>query len=335
MPDAPNSILIIMPTWLGDVVMATPTLRALQAHYPHAQITLAFKNPMSALSPCLPVNATTARWDQVKLSTLRADLAVLLPNSFRTAWATWRTGSRRRVGYARDGRGPLLTDRLLPPRQRNVFLPIPTVDYYLALADYLGADIQDATLQLNIPEPAAEQADALLQKVGLTERFVLLNPGAVRESKRWPAERFAALADQLHQSHRLQVAVTGSPSERAVLDAVIAQAQTPIADLSAAGLQLADLPAVVSRAALLITNDTGPRHVAAGVQTPVVTLFGPTPPEWTVIDYALERQLVAGGDTTPDEPRASAKQAVQGRTMDLIPVDDVKAACTELLEADA
>lgn len=340
----PSTVLITMPTWLGDIVMATPTLKALAQRWPDASFTLAFKSSiMREVAPTLPIDASSVVWPDVSPSTLRADVAVLLPNSFRAAWHAFRTGSTRRVGYARDRRGWLLTDRLKPLKSQGKFTPVPTVRYYLALAKHLGAQTLDRRVELRIPEGMAKEADALLMKAGLAATndsdgdsegdsgggFVLLNPGAVRASKRWPAERFAQTAQAIHEQTGLPAAVTGSPNERDVLDAVRSAATSPIVDLSAQGLKLGELPAVVKRASLLITNDTGPRHLAAGVGTPTVTLYGPTPPSWTVLDDPPpHRDLVAG---SPTPQAGSSKTAVAGQEMDRIAVDQVTAAALELL----
>lgn len=325
----PERVLVIMPTWLGDVVMATPTLRALRHRFPAASITLAFKGATHRLADAMPIPAPARDWVGARASTLRADLAVVLPGSFRTAWLALRTGTPRRLGYRRDGRGWLLTDRLDPPRSGRRFAPVPTVAYYLALARRLGATVEDRRVSLEVSPERDNEASQLLERAGVATPFVLLNPGAVRESKRWPAERFAQAAAAIHRETGVAAAVTGSPAERGVLDALLAAAASPIADLPAAGLKLEHLPAFARRASLVITNDTGPRHVAAAVGTPTVTLFGPTPPAWTRLEGAPpSRDLVAGD---PDARAVSSKRDVPGREMHRIAVEDVVAAAVELL----
>ncbi len=337
MTPPPDRALILMPTWLGDVCMATPTLRALRAHWPDAHLTAALKPSMAALADALPgIDRAVAGPFKGRLRWLRDagpfDAAVVLPNSFRAAWVARRSGARQRIGFSGNARSLLLNDHAPRPLAPDPTLPVPTVGQYLALAAHLGADTGDATLSLHVPDDQRVAAHEVLHRLASPSGrpLVVLNPGAVRETKRWPAESFAALADALHDAG-YATAVTGSPAESDVLAAVVRAARAPVGHLLDAGLKLATLPAVLAQAALLVTNDTGPRHVAAAVGTPIVTLFGPTPPEWTVLQGVRERQLLAGGPRRADEPIVSAKHAVPGREMHRIPAFAVRDACLALL----
>ena len=317
--------------------MATPTLRALRTLWPTPHTHLAAMLPaplMPIFQPCphldelLPISKRGVRAWRDTLATLRRgrfDAAVLLPNSFR--WAALAAAARIpcRIGYARDGRGPLLTHRVTPPHTGRPplrrFTPVPTREYYLDLARTLGCTQPHATLELHISDEQEARAAAVLRRAGIAgaERFVLLNVGAVRPEKRWPPERFAAVAHRLYESHGLCAAATGSPAERPLTAAVAHAAQSlghpPVADLAAAGIDLGALKAVCRRAALVITNDTGTRHVAAALGGPLVTLFGPTLPQWTTLDHPLEREL-AVPDAGP---------------MDRLSVDEVTRAAVETL----
>jgi heptosyltransferase-2 len=129
---------------------------------------------------------------------------------------------------------------------------------------------------------------ALLARAGVGEgeAFAVLNPGANDQAKRWPAERFAAVADHLARSHGMKVLVNGSPGEAALVDEVVAGATAPgwaARSLPALGVTIGSLKAVVRRARVMVTNDTGPRHIAAAFGVPTVTLHGPTDPRWTVL----------------------------------------------------
>ncbi len=120
----------------------------------------------------------------------------------------------------------------------------------------------------------------------------MLNPGAkYGAAKLWPAEKFAAVGDRLIDERGATILVSGSPAERKIIAEVIGHMRRPAADLSATGLSLGGLKDVIRRCDLMVTNDTGPRHVAAAMDVPVVTIFGPTHPEWTEIYYAKERQV--------------------------------------------
>jgi len=306
-------LLVVCPTWVGDVVMATPTLRALRELFPEAYIAALGREvarPLLEGCPWVDRVMVIRRGEKGRqprqrdsfigvsrrLAALKFDTAVLLANSFRTALLTRLAGIDRRIGYDRDARGFLLTEHLLPRKQKGRFVPVPTRDYYLGLARYLGAANPDPAMQLFTTPADDNRAADMLRAAGYhpdTGRpLVLLNPGAnYGEAKLYLPERFAAVADRCAAQFDAAIAVTGSPNEKVIIDQVIAAARTPMIDLVSAGIDLATLKSVVRRSDLMITNDTGPRHIAAAFGTPVVTIFGPTDPAWTEIDFAEERQV--------------------------------------------
>ncbi len=317
-PGEPRTIqrlLIVLPTWLGDTVMATPTLAALRALYPQAHITGLIKRPVRPILEAGPWldrlitlrprrhGRSDARRESLlalgkRLRAGRFDMAILLPNSFRTALLARLARIPRRVGYDRDGRGSLLTDRLIPRRALGgQFVPVPTRDYYLGIARYLGARDPDIAMTLHTRPTDDARALAMLRQGGYDPAsgrpLVILNPGAnYGDAKMWMPDRFAGVADELVARLGVVVAVSGSPRERAILDQVHAAAKTPLLDLPRLGADLTLLKSVFKSAGLLVTNDTGPRHMAAAMGVPVVTVFGPTDPAWTEIHFPLERQVM-------------------------------------------
>ena len=310
-------LLVVMPTWFGDCLMATPTLRALRELYPEAHLAALVREPLvplleglSTVDRLIPLVKKGPGGGTLKtakrLGKEGFDTAVLLPNSFRVAALAAAAGIPRRVGYERDGRGVLLTDRLIPRRQGRAYVPVATLDYYLGLARYLGADDPAMAMQVATrPEDDARAAELLDKAAG--RHVVLLNPGSEKPAKRWPAERFAALADRCTRDLNAAVAVTGSPEERDILAAVTGKTRGEVIDLPKAGMNLRLLKSVMKRAHCLITNDTGPRHLAAATGTPVVTLFGPTAPAWTEIGFDRERQVIAAAD---DDSEADAMRRI-------------------------
>lgn len=305
---------MVLPSWVGDVVMGTPTLRALRLLYPHARITYLLKDYVRPVVDALPWHdrlivvrkrkpggkpPPLALRLTARLRRRRFDLAVLMPNSFRSALLISRVGIARRLGYDRDGRGVLLTDRLLPIRDKGKFVPISTVDYYLGLAGYLGGDTADKRLRLFTRAADDDRARRLLEREGVAvgqRPIVLLNPGAATkgEAKLWPAQRYAALADRMIEKHGAQVLLNGSPNERPILDAVHAASNHRLTDLQRAGGDLTLLKSICRMCDLLVTNDTGARHIAAAMGTSVVCLFGPTDPQWTTLCFEHERVVVSG-----------------------------------------
>ena len=186
MNDLPRRVAALLPNWVGDAVMFTPTLRAIRARFPEAELVLfARPGPAAVLTP----NPWTGRVvaaaggmlaDARRLRRERPDLAVLGPNSFRSALTARLARAERRCGYDRDGRGFLLTDRLAPPRESNgSFAAISALDYYLALAGHLGCDVSERRMELSVSDADAAAAEELLTAAGAdrSRPLVLLNPG--------------------------------------------------------------------------------------------------------------------------------------------------------------
>ena len=315
----PSRILVVQPSWVGDAVMATPTLRAIRQLYPAAHISYLMKRYVKPLYIGLPwadklityrTGKTAKRAGKGQFFDLAArlrarqfDAAILLPNSFKAALVCKMAGIPRIVGYNRDGRGFLLSDKLLPTKERGKFTPAPIVRYYFGLAQYLGSASRDYSMELGIVETERRDAEAVLQRAGVDPTFdrpaahggspmVVLNVGAqYGAAKCWPADYFAQLGDRLIDDLGATVLISASPKERPIVDAIYRRMKHAPVDLARHGLELGSLKEIVRRCDLMVTNDTGPRHIAAAVGTPVVTLFGPTHPEWTEIDFERERKL--------------------------------------------
>ncbi|HWE92688.1 MAG TPA: lipopolysaccharide heptosyltransferase II [Tepidisphaeraceae bacterium] len=315
---SPERILIVQPSWVGDAVMATPALRAIRQMYPSAHISYLLRRYVKPLYSAMPwadqlityrtgkSKGTTGKgiFDvAARLRSARFDLAVLLPNSFKTALMCKMAKIPRIVGFERDGRGFLLTDKLLPVKEKGKFVPTPLVKSYLGIARYLGSDARDLRMELFVSDVENREAREVLTRCGLDADvcrpgasgrppMVLLNPGAnYGAAKCWRPEYFAELADRLIDQQNATVLLSAAPKERPIVEAVKRYMKHAPMDLSNKGLTLGSLKEIVRRCDLMVTNDTGPRHVAAAMDVPVVTIFGPTHPEWTEIYYARERQV--------------------------------------------
>jgi heptosyltransferase II len=315
----PEKILIVQPNWVGDAVMATPALRAIRELYPNAHISYLLRRYVKPIYNGMPwadklityrTGRTKARAGKGQFFDLAArlrarhfDLAILLPNSFKSALVCKMAGVPRVVGYERDGRGFLITDKLLPVKERGKFIPTPIVKYYMGIAQYLGATHRDLKLQLFVTESEHREAEEILARCGLDPSLnrpaargqapmVLLNPGAQYGSaKCWLPEYFAQLADRLIEEMGATVLISAAPKERAIVEAINRHMKHAAVDLARAGLTLGALKDIVRRCDLMVTNDTGPRHIAAAFDVPVTTLFGPTHPEWTEIYFSRERKV--------------------------------------------
>ncbi len=311
------NIAVFCPNLIGDTVMATPTFRALRAGYPEARMFAVVKPGVSSVLDGNPwfderiildhrsKNATHhPRAVIARLREIGIDIAVLLPNSFRSALIAWQAGSKRRVGYARGGRSILLTDRLTPQRGRwGRFVPTPIVDYYLALAKHLNCPVDNVRTELQTTPADEAAADLALANVGLrSDRpFVCLNTGgAFGPAKSWPVDHFATLANRLVHESNVDVLVICGPSEREPARAIVQLADNPrVLSLADQTLSLGLSKACVKRSALLVTTDSGPRHFAPAFNVPAVTLFGPTHIAWTRTHHPLSLHVLHPVDCGP------------------------------------
>lgn len=395
-PSLPLRLLIVLPSWVGDTVMATPTLRRLREALPGAFIgalcrpgidqLLAGSTDLDEIHTFVPHGMMAPKKAAAKIRPRQYDTALLLTNSFSTALITRLAFIPRRVGYNRDNRAMLLTDPVTPPRNPDKSWKLtPAVDYYWNLASHLlGAPpvdwsihtptdcirvplalTPDAFMQLPVTRGADLQsasdtraADELLARAGLQpdQPFAILNPGGNNPAKRWPADRYAQLARHLATTHDLAVLINGSPAEsdlchdiaqraRSVSDGVFptsperqrrASSDEPeastvgIFSLPHLNITLGALKSLCQRAALMVTNDTGPRHIAAAMGTPLVTLFGPTDPRWTTIpvrshaDGSPRETILVADPTLP--PNQSANDHPERCRVDRITLESVTEA---------
>ncbi len=353
--DKPLRLLIVCPSWVGDVVMATPTLRLVRRSLPGCFIGALVRPGLDELLDGSDFFDEThiarssgvmgPKFIAAKIRPRRYDTVLLLTNSFSTALIARIAGIPRRIGYDRDARGLLLTDRLpAPTRADGSYAPIPAIEYYLRLAS-------ERLLHQPTPEwstgrfplelfttPAQEAAaSALLARAGLDDAtpIAVLNPGGNNPAKRWPADRFAQLAAHLVEAHALTVLINGSPTETTLINELIAAAPAPVrprlVPLPHMGITLGVLKAITRRARLMITNDTGPRHIAAAFGVPLVSLFGPTDHRWTSIPTrpAGPEALLLADPTLPDSELANDHP--QRCRVDRIPLSDVISAADRLL----
>ena len=302
-------IVVFCPNLIGDTVMATPTFRALRRGFPAARIVAVIKPHVAPVldggpwfDDLIPFAPKARDRSQRSLGLIRRqraerfDLAVLLPNSFRSAWLAWLGGARERVGYAKYGRGPLLTGRLAPPRHPAGHLtPTPAIEYYLRIARELGCPVDSLRTELATTPADERAADAAWVRLGISvgRRVVCLNTGgAFGPAKAWPSEHFAALAGRLVEEAGVSVLVLCGPSERDAAREIVAKAADPrVVSLADETLSIGLSKASVRRCALLITTDSGPRHFASPFNVPVLSLFGPTHIAWTRTNHPLAVHL--------------------------------------------
>ncbi len=288
--------------------MATPALRAIRAGYPGAKVIgvlrpyvagvlegTTFLDRQILLDPRGPRDQRSAAvaWG---LRREGVDLAVLFPNSFRTALLARIGGCRRRVGYSRYGRSLLLTDRLKPERDRGGrLIPFPAVDSYNRLAERVGCPVTSRRLELGTTPADERAADAVWERQGLVGKpeVICLHPGAAfGAAKHWPVQSFARLAQLLADRRGSGVLVLCGPGEQSLARQIVHLAnRTGVRSLADTTPSLGLTKACVRRCDLLVTTDSGPRHFAAAFDRPVVTLFGPTHIAWTETYFAKATHL--------------------------------------------
>src|SRR5690349_19566635 len=171
---APRKVLVVQPSWVGHAVMAAPTLRALRELYPAAHISYLMRRYVKPVYSGMPWadQLITYRTGKTKakagkglidlagrLRAAKFDLAILLPNSFKTALVCKMANVPRVVGYERDGRGFLLTDKLLPVKERGKFVPTPIIKSYLGIASYLGSGHRDLKMELFVTPSEMREAE--------------------------------------------------------------------------------------------------------------------------------------------------------------------------------
>jgi heptosyltransferase-2 len=286
--------------WVGDAVMTVPALRELRRVLPRARLTLATRPWAEGIFAGADfiddflVNgnssdkAASVFREAREWRARRFDLALLFPNAFAPALVAALARVPARVGYATQGRSALLTHRVVVPewrgRRHEVF-------YYLHLVAELERQLYGtSSIDARAPDAALLVTDArvcaaegLLREHGARpgRPLVALCPGSTNSrAKRWPAERFAAVADMLSERTGAEVVLVGAAEESGISEEVARRMRARPVVLTGK-TDLAQTAAVLKASDLLVTNDTGPAHVAAAVGCPVVVIFGPTNPDTT------------------------------------------------------
>ena len=332
--DRIHRILIRGVNWVGDAVMTSPAIARIRKTFPRAEISLLVKPWVKGVFEGSPHIDEILLYDREgphrgvsgllrlahELRGRRFDLAILLQNAFEAALIAVLARIPHRIGYETQGRGFLLTTVVVRDRSTR---GLHHVGYYQALLDALGwsGDERDPTLYLS--SGAEDRAGALLEREGVRseEAIVAFNPGATYGSaKRWPADRYAALADRLVESLGVRVLLTGVQADGPVTKEVqsLTRHAHRIIDLTGrTDIQL--LAAVLKRCAVFVTNDTGAMHIGAATGVPVVAIFGSTDPKATspVGRHVLLRHPV------PCSPCLLRECPIDHRCMNGISIDTV------------
>jgi heptosyltransferase-2 len=344
MLDKGNRILIWLPSPMGDAILCTPALRAIRRRFSSCKITfLAEPAVREVLSP----SDYNDEWLELRHRNLfviakmlkehKFTHAILFKNSFASALAVFWAAIPSRIGYAREGRGILLTEKLYPPKLSNgKFKPYSMIDYYLAIATRLGAEAESRNLELLVDPKCSSALSTKLPEIDEAGGpvVIIVPGGAFGPSKCWPSDRFAQTADWLIGNYNATVVVSVSPdpAEKKIAEEICAASKNKLLSLSERNLSLGELKALFSRASLVIANDTGPRHIAIALRRKLITLFGPNDPVWTETDYENEIQIVGNVHCAPCAT-PTCKQA-KHICMQAITVEMVCNAAKQLFEGN-
>ena len=284
-------ILIRVPNWIGDAVLARPAIEGIAASLPQAELWLnaaewvkdlfSSDERIAGIVPSPPSNGVKrVREAARKIRAESFDIGILLTNSFGSALLFSLAGIPQRWGYAGDGRALLLTKSV---RKVNRDSARHQVHYYLDLVAGLGLKPGSPTLRLTVTEEEKNQARRHLDETGVDpgRPLLILSPGAgYGPAKRWPASRFAALASLFQERKNAAVVITGSASEIPIAAEISSCLNKKPLSLTGK-TTLPELKGLISLARLFISNDSGPMHLANALGVPVVGIFGPTDPAVT------------------------------------------------------
>lgn len=293
-----NRILVVNVNWLGDVVFSLPVFKALKEAYPGNKVScLAPPRVKEILESCPHVDQVII-YDEpgshrnlfgklkliAQLRRERFDIAFLLHRSLTRALLVFLAGIPQRVGYDTKGRGFLLTHKVgagSKPAPRNDNLRHRS-DFYLSVIESFGIKVHDRTCELQVDGPSQERVDQLLKTHGVlpNDFLVVVNAGGNWDLKRWPRENFVGLINRLMKEFNAKVVLPGAKDDEELTRWI--SVQTEFKPIVLTGqLTIKDLLALMKRATLVISADSGPLHLASGVGTAVIGLFGPTRPEVT------------------------------------------------------
>ena len=285
----PQKIIIRMPNWLGDLVMATPVLEDVRRHWPNAEITAMCQSNVAGLLKEDPnIDEVFSfqrpnRWlhrihqkdiiDPIRMG--KYDLGILLTNSLSSAWWFWRGNVKKILGYQANVRKRLLCKR--PPFPQNIEKQHLVITYK-NLLESLGIPLSNTAPHLYVSKEEEDTAKELLRNYGITDKHHLIgiNPGAAfGTAKCWLPERFKQVTEKLLEDPNVRILYFGDRIGAPLVNEICADMPETVIDL-AGKTNLRELMALIKECNVFLTNDSGPMHIAAALGTPLVALFGST-----------------------------------------------------------
>jgi heptosyltransferase-2 len=281
-----KKILIRAPNWLGDAVMAEPTIRDIRLHLPCAEISLLAPDGVSELlarDPAIDVFLPFSRTKEKKQSEIARidaylqesayDLAILMTGSFSTAWQMAKAHIPIRIGFSGHWRRPFLTHPVQPPQEREHL-----VTTYRRLLAPIGIPSCSASPELFLSSGEKEHARGFLEAHGVDkeDRLIGINPGAAYgAAKCWPPENFQKLTAKLLDDEKVRIIYFGDNASKQLVDAICSKFNERVINCSG-GTTLREAMALINCCDHFITNDSGPMHIRAAFGKPLLAIFGST-----------------------------------------------------------
>ena len=349
MKAAGENILIILVAGIGDLVMASPSIRAIRSGYPNAMIHVLTSNEAAAISAADPNIDRTWTFplrelgrDRLQIFKVFALLRRLRGLYFKKAVNLYRVGSWMgavrmailfavirsavKIGHGKGMLGLALNRKL----SEDVFERLHCVDAMLEMAKLAGGKPDDEGLKVVWTEGAEKKWTEILDRIRGKESgpVIGINPGGNRSNRRWPPERYALVGDRLSETLNASIVLLGGPGEETISGSIQATMTAPCMNL-AGRLSLDDLIGVISKLDLMVTNDSAPMHIASAVQTPLVAIFGPENPALfgPYTSPVLYRVVQAEVDCRPCETKNCRKPVCLSN----ISHEEVLQACIQLL----
>jgi heptosyltransferase II len=287
---SPKSIIIRMPNWLGDFVMAIPCIDNIRLHWPDAHLTVMcmkgfapILEKLSSVDTVLGFTPPKSREEKKRLyfclKENSYDLGILLTHSFSSAWWFWRGGIKKRWGRSKDLRSFLLTKAYPFPKK---YQEMHHVEVYLEFLEQMGIAVKKKTPELRLGVQEIEEAKSKFLTSSVKDViYVGIHPSAAYgPAKVWPLERFHSLAKELLKFPRIELVYLGDNKALEAINKVYLEGESCQHNL-AGKTSIRELMALLKCCQLFITNDSGPMHLAAALKVPLVSLFGSTDPTRT------------------------------------------------------
>lgn len=331
-----KNILLIKPSSLGDIIHGLPLLKSIKDKWPDAKISWVVKDIYADLLDGNPYidDLILLKKNSLTLSVFsfakrlrqgKFDLAIDLQGLFRSGFIAFLSGAPQRVGFenAREQAAIYYTDKV------EASVELHAVDRNLKLAASIGCNIQKPEFEINISKEAEKKVSDFFRAIHLNKKNPIITfvPGTRWEKKRWPSQSFSRLGNRLIKQLKANIIFTGSHQEMKLISEISVALQDPSGN--ATGFSLQELAALIKKSDVLVTNDSGPMHIAAAVGTPVVALFGPTEPArtgpYTENCIVIKKEM----DCSPCFRSRCTKKSFE--CMEFITVDEVFEAVKKLL----